>query len=208
MSQCTAAITKAFDMGFKDLDELLSWYPNELLDHSRRVAASCAAIAEHAGIFVRKCDMPGNVSFSTVLYLGGLCHDAGKLLAPPEGGGVCEDRLHPLHGAELIEKSVLVKEADVAKMLWEIAAYHHERPDGTGYPAGVKGRHLSLAAAICAVANELDHMIFDSETPQDPASLLERFRAGSKIRYCASAVVCLERAWGSLCEQYAGRLQK
>lgn len=38
--------------------------------------------------------------------------------------------------------------------VWEdVAVYHHERYDGTGYPEGLSGKEIPLAARICAIAD-------------------------------------------------------
>jgi response regulator RpfG family c-di-GMP phosphodiesterase len=41
----------------------------------------------------------------------------------------------------------------------QIALEHHERWDGTGYPAGHKGGHISLNGRIAAVADVLDSLV-------------------------------------------------
>jgi HD-GYP domain-containing protein (c-di-GMP phosphodiesterase class II) len=82
-------------------------------------------------------------------------HDVGKILLPegilnkvetlsPEERAVI--RLHPALSANIIE--VIPGCARVA----EIARYHHERFDGTGYPDGLHGEQIPLGARIIAVA--------------------------------------------------------
>ena len=48
--------------------------------------------------------------------------------------------------------------SEYLRMAAEIALYHHERYDGHGYPKGVKGREIPLAARIVAVA-EAFHLL-------------------------------------------------
>ncbi|MDD5512851.1 MAG: HD domain-containing protein, partial [Candidatus Omnitrophica bacterium] len=43
----------------------------------------------------------------------------------------------------------------------EIVKQHHERPDGNGYPLGLKGSEISLLASITAVADTFDAMTTD-----------------------------------------------
>ena len=47
------------------------------------------------------------------------------------------------------------------RMAQEIAYYHHERFDGTGYPQGLKGTGIPLAARIVAVADVYDSLTSD-----------------------------------------------
>lgn len=48
------------------------------------------------------------------------------------------------------------KNADIDKMSMEVSKYHHEKWDGTGFPEGLKGREIPLAARICAVMDMYD----------------------------------------------------
>ncbi len=86
---------------------------------------------------------------------GALLHDVGKLrvddriLAKP--GPLTEEERrevekHPAEGERLIERAV---EPEVA----EVVRTHHERWDGNGYPAGLAGEQIPIAARIVAVAD-------------------------------------------------------
>ena len=94
------------------------------------------------------------------LAWGVLLHDVGKLYVPPEilnkdGRPTAEEweilKAHPARGAEVL--------APLADWLgpWILAAsQHHERWDGEGYPAGLRGTEISLAGRITAVADAYD----------------------------------------------------
>ena len=49
--------------------------------------------------------------------------------------------------------------ADYLKMSAEIALYHHEKFDGTGYPNGLKGKEIPLSARIVALADSYDAIV-------------------------------------------------
>ncbi len=99
----------------------------------------------------------------TIRYAG-LLHDIGKigvkdvilskkeLLTPEE---IDELHRHPEYGANIMERVELLK--DIAPL----TLYHHEKYDGTGYPLGLKGKHIPLGARILAVADTYDAMIAD-----------------------------------------------
>jgi putative nucleotidyltransferase with HDIG domain len=98
--------------------------------------------------------------------LGCLLHDAGKMAIPTDvlgkEGPLDEGewalmRRHPLIGARMCE--LAGAHADVI----EIVRHHHERWDGTGYPYGLAGERIPLAARILAVCDALDAMT--SERP-------------------------------------------
>lgn len=95
------------------------------------------------------------------LELAGLLHDIGKLgtyeyiLDKP--GRLSEEelkiiRLHPTKGAEILAP---IKEL---KKIVTVIRHHHEYYDGTGYPEGLKGEMIPLAARILTVADTVDAM--------------------------------------------------
>ena len=61
-------------------------------------------------------------------------------------------REHALGGAQLLSGG----RSDLMKMAAQIAAAHHERWDGHGYPKGLKGEGIPLPARIVAVADAFD----------------------------------------------------
>lgn len=98
------------------------------------------------------------------LYIGGLLHDIGKLAIPeyilnkPSALAPEEFELvkqHPSKGYELASRFP----GCTRKGVLDIILYHHERYDGTGYPYGLKGREIPLAARIVAVADSYDAMV-------------------------------------------------
>ncbi|HLG20297.1 MAG TPA: HD domain-containing phosphohydrolase [Bdellovibrionota bacterium] len=87
---------------------------------------------------------------------GSLLHDIGKISIPDDilkkPGRLTElERkiimTHPGRGGDLLEKVPQLKE------LAPIARYHHERPDGKGYPSGLKSEEIPLLASIVALAD-------------------------------------------------------
>lgn len=96
-----------------------------------------------------------------VLSLGALAHDLGKIFIP---GGVLhkEEELtaaewaavqrHPLDGARLLIG------VSASESVCRVAAEHHERWDGCGYPAGLSGERIDFNARVVAVADSFDAM--------------------------------------------------
>jgi putative nucleotidyltransferase with HDIG domain len=95
------------------------------------------------------------------LRLGALLHDIGKIgisdavlrkpskLTPEEFEQI---KLHPTLGARIL-KPLRFLDAQLA-----IVELHHERPDGRGYPHGLKGEEIPLFARIVHVADAFDAM--------------------------------------------------
>jgi HD-GYP domain-containing protein (c-di-GMP phosphodiesterase class II) len=121
--------------------------------HLRRVQAYVEALATELGLSETTVE---EIGYSSVL------HDVGKLLVPErilgKPGGLSDDewvemRKHPEHGA-----AILMDQPFFA-MASDIARCHHERWDGTGYPRGLKGEDIPLAARITSVADVFDALV-------------------------------------------------
>lgn len=125
--------------------------------HLRRVQAYAEALAGRIGLPREVVD---EIGYSSVL------HDVGKLLVPDEilgkPGKLTDDewvemRRHPGHGAKILG------DLGFFEMARDIARCHHERWDGTGYPAGLRGDQIPIAARITSVAD-----VFDALTTRRP----------------------------------------
>lgn len=97
-------------------------------------------------------------------------HDIGKIYIRDEvllkpGKLTAEEmeqvRQHTIMGAESIEEMYEHTDNDYRRMAAEIAKYHHERWDGAGYPCGLKGEAIPLAARILAIADVYDILTSD-----------------------------------------------
>lgn len=102
------------------------------------------------------------------LKLASSMHDIGKvgipdaILLKPGALDPIERRVmeqHPLIGADtLVEIRKLVGDDALLNMGIQVALYHHERVDGTGYPFGLRGEEIPLAARLVALADVYDAM--------------------------------------------------
>lgn len=134
--------------------------------HVERVANYSRDLAKKAGLSPEK---------TREIYLGAMVHDLGKIgiadsiLNKP--GKLDSDekaiiKTHPSIGKELLEKIKEVKTAE------NIAHYHQEKYDGSGYPKGLKGEEIPIEARIVAVADVWDAIVADR--PYRKAMPLER----------------------------------
>ena len=109
-------------------------------------------------------------------------HDVGKISIPDSilnkaGPYTAEEyavmRSHTERGGKLIEKTLSQLENyryyQIAK---NMALYHHEKWNGTGYPKGLKGKDIPLEARIMAVADVFDALI--SKRPYREARTVEQ----------------------------------
>jgi CHASE2 domain-containing sensor protein len=105
-----------------------------------------------------------SVDEADLLERASAMHDVGKIAIPdrilrkpgpldPVERAIMER--HTVIGAEVLggSRSALVQAAE------EIARSHHERWDGTGYPAGLAGEDIPLAGRICAICDVFDALV-------------------------------------------------
>ena len=143
--------------------------------HSRRVHAYSLVIARAHRVPESELEALGR---------GVLLHDIGKigisdsiLLKPgpltPEEWAVM--RTHPGLGRQLLERIPFLRDAI------PVVYHHHERWDGTGYPEGLAGPAIPLAARIFAVADAFDALTVDRpySTAMSMAAARERIREAS-----------------------------
>ena len=98
-------------------------------------------------------------------------HDVGKIkitdLILQKPGKLSEDEYriiqnHTRYGADIVEEILGgVEDADYLELARDVALYHHERWDGTGYPEGLRGEEIPLGARIMAVADVFDALYED-----------------------------------------------
>lgn len=92
-------------------------------------------------------------------------HDIGKIVIPDniilKSGKLNEDeyeviKSHTTKGAEIIEKVIHIDNKLFCEYAIDIARHHHEKYDGHGYPDGLKGDEISIAAQIVALVDVYD----------------------------------------------------
>ena len=109
-------------------------------------------------------------------------HDVGKINIPDsvlnKPGKLTDEeyeiiKTHTTSGRKIMEKAISTVEGEnYLKEARNMAAYHHERWDGKGYPEGLHGEVIPLAARIMAVADVFDALA--SERVYKPAFPLEK----------------------------------
>lgn len=128
--------------------------------HQRRVAELCAALASELGLSAE--DVRG-------LCVAAYVHDLGKIAIPAEilskPGRLTRAEYelvkeHPQIGYDIMKN--IVFPWPVQDMLLQ----HHERLDGSGYPAGLVGEEILLGSRILAVADTFEAM--SSHRPYRP----------------------------------------
>jgi putative nucleotidyltransferase with HDIG domain len=123
--------------------------------HSKRVSEMAMRMGLHLGLPSDKLNW---------IRLAALLHDIGKIgtpedilhkpekLTPAEMSKVKE---HSVIGAKMVEHIKRMK--DIAQWIY----HHHEKYDGSGYPAGIEGNAIPLPARIISIADTFDALTSD-----------------------------------------------
>ena len=156
--------------------------------HQRRATNLARAVATEMGLSEEQIDG---------IRMAGVVHDLGKISVPAgilnKPGRLTKNEFaiiqtHPQVGYDVL------KTIEFPWPVAQIVHQHHERIDGSGYPAGLKGEEIMLEARILAVADVVEAMC--SHRPYRPAwsidEALGEIRQNRGVRYDPEVVdACL-----------------
>jgi HD-GYP domain-containing protein (c-di-GMP phosphodiesterase class II) len=148
-------LTLAYDTTLEGWSKALELRDKETQGHTRRVTDLTLELA-------KRMNVPE--SQLTQIRRGVLVHDIGKMGVPDnilrKAGPLTEEewvemRKHPQYAFDLLYPIYYLRPA------LDVAYYHHEWWDGSGYPSGIKGHNIPLSARIFAVVDVWDAMLSD-----------------------------------------------
>jgi putative nucleotidyltransferase with HDIG domain len=170
-----AEILKAYEAAIEGWSQAMDLRDKETEGHTLRVTEMTLALARILGI--EEVEL-------VHIRRGALLHDIGKLGVPDhillKPGPLSDEewvlmKMHPLNAFRMLEQNEFLRPA------LDIPYCHHEKWDGTGYPRGLKGDEIPLAARIFAIADVWDALT--SDRPYRPAwseeKALEYIRSNS-----------------------------
>ena len=151
------------------------FYKNELEEiHAERVSLYSHQIAIAMGLSSAECEDA---------RMAGLLHDIGKITIPDDILNKSE-KLSKNEWEEIKRHTItsynILKGADEYASLAEGVLYHHERPDGKGYPEGLQDNEIPLLSKIIAVADAYESMTSNrhyrrTKTREEASKELQKF---------------------------------
>lgn len=147
--------------------------------HSRRSASLAREILKRMG---------GSEEEQLRIYCAALVHDIGMVAIPDNIVGkkasLSEEEFNDLRQHTIIGSKLFSSVTQIPEIQQGIR-WHHERYDGTGYPDGLKGDDIPLAARIIAAADAYDsmtsEMVYRSSMPQQ--QVRDEFIKGSGTQF-------------------------
>lgn len=161
MQQSNLELSQAYDATIEGWSRAMDLRDHETEGHTLRVTEMTVQLARQMGF-----------SQGELVHVrrGALLHDIGKMGVPDhilfKPGSLAEAeweimRQHPLLAFEMLAPIPFLRPA------LDIPYHHHERWDGSGYPLGLRGEQIPLAARVFAVVDVWDALL--SERPYRPA---------------------------------------
>lgn len=162
-------LIQAYDTTLEGWARALELRDRETEGHTRRVTEMTMRLARYIGV---------NDSEMVNIYRGVLLHDIGKMGVPDhilkKRGKLTDEewaemRQHPIYAYNLLSPISFLRG------VLDIPYCHHEHWDGSGYPRGLKGEQIPLAARIFSVVDNWDALL--SDRPYRAAWPLEKVKA-------------------------------
>jgi len=149
-------INKSVDVIFDNPDSLacivnIRHKDEYLLEHSISVSIYLSMFASYLNI---------DKATTQEMALGAFLHDVGKIMVPDDilhkPGKLTDSefyimKTHANHTVDIFEKT-----RGLSRVSYEVAAYHHEKIDGTGYPFKIKGDKLSKYCRMMSICDIFD----------------------------------------------------
>jgi PAS domain S-box-containing protein/putative nucleotidyltransferase with HDIG domain len=179
LQRANVELTQAYDTTLAGWAHALELRDKETKGHTERVTDMALRLARAMGM--RDEDL-------THLRRGALLHDIGKMAIPDailhKHDSLTDEereimREHPVYAYEMLSPIAYLRQA------LDIPYCHHERWNGTGYPRGLKGENIPLAARIFAVVDVWEALLSDrpyrAAWPEDKVIEYIREQAGKQF---------------------------
>ncbi|RPI93222.1 MAG: HD domain-containing protein [Chloroflexi bacterium] len=148
-------LISSYNAMIEGLSRALELRDIETEGHTRRVSVLMMRFGEHMQIPATQWD---------AIKQGALLHDIGKLGIPDaillKPGSLTPRERQVMQQHAVYGYNILAPIINLRQTL-DIALYHHERWDGSGYPYGLTGEQIPLVARLFAVADVFDALTSD-----------------------------------------------
>lgn len=195
--------------------------PNALLpllhlkDHDDYTFLHSVSVCALLTSFARTLDLPREIIKE--ISIGALLHDVGKAKVPDhilnKPAKLTDAEFDKMKSHVVQSKIILMNTPGISQIALDVAAQHHERFDGTGYPNKLKGDEISLYGQMGAIVDVYDaitsNRVYHKGMP--PTQALKKLLEWSKFHFDPKLVHAFIRSVGiypsgSLVRLQSGRL--
>lgn len=149
------ALTESYEQTIRGWVRVMDLRHEETRDHTERVAAMTRRFAECLGFDEQQ---------QRIVWRGALLHDIGKIGIPDsiltKAGALDEEEWRIMRTHAEIGRGILA-DIDFLRPCIDIPWCHHEKWNGSGYPLGIKGGEIPLAARMFAIVDVWDALSHD-----------------------------------------------
>lgn len=151
MGLANQALVESYDQTIRGWVRVMDLRHKETRDHTRRVTLMTLALARRAGI--------DDAEQLKQIERGAILHDIGKI-GIPDAILIKPGKLDPQEWQQMQQHATighrLVSDIAFLRPCADIPHYHHEKWDGSGYPEGLQGEAIPLAARLFALVDVWD----------------------------------------------------
>ena len=134
--------------------------------------------------------------------IGGMLHDIGKMKVPDQilnKPDRLTEREFAVMKCHVVESQAILSQANgISETAITVAVQHHERHDGSGYPAGLKGHEISQLGQMAAIVDVYDALTSDRcyHKGMSPTDALRKIYEWSKFHFNPELVQAFMRTIG------------
>jgi len=162
-----AELTATKDHMIESMAAVIEYRNLESGVHVKRTTSLAALIVDHCMKHPRFRISLRDMDHATMIKAAPL-HDVGKITVPDavllkpgllnsDERAIIEE--HTTKGGEIISSMMRIHEDSYFRHCYDIAMYHHENWDGSGYPAGLAGEDIPISARIVKIVDVYDALI-------------------------------------------------
>ena len=191
------------------LGQVTEIHNSESIHHISRVQRITSILLER---LCQKTDIYGLSGMDRYLITtASALHDIGKVAIDdrilnahdltPEQTAILHT--HPILGAQMLENLSQYQDEPLVKFALQICRWHHERWDGSGFPDGLKGDSIPIAAQVVSLADAYDSLVGkgDKHLALPQAQAIAELEAGTYGAFNPLLLECLRDVKDRLAEE-------